>query len=116
MSHDSAAIETAVRVLNAFLGGRRPDTAIVQELRRYAPAGTQILPPDELACEVIRRRAPIEWQQSRRERRRGAGGSRHTCDAAWSRRESLRELTRLSKRNYQFPDHRLIESECVEPR
>jgi hypothetical protein len=61
MERESDPLRVALRVLGGMMEGRSPDTSDVRYLQREAdlPADT---PPDELACEVVRRLAkrPIQ--------------------------------------------------------
>jgi hypothetical protein len=53
MENALAAMKTAMRVLAAVNDKRDPDAADLEELRRLAPL-LGGLPPDELACDVIK--------------------------------------------------------------
>ena len=53
MHPNMAAMRTALRVLTAITEHHPPISADVEELRQLAPVLGH-LPPDELACEVIR--------------------------------------------------------------
>jgi hypothetical protein len=53
MENSLAAMKTAMRVLAAVNEKRDPDAADLDELRRLAPL-LAALPPDELACDVIK--------------------------------------------------------------
>ena len=47
------AIETALRVLGAITEHNEPNTADVEELKRFSPFAPADVPIDEIACEVV---------------------------------------------------------------
>jgi len=53
MDSSLQAMKTAMRVLSAINEKREPDAADLEELRSLAPLLAN-LPPDELACDVIK--------------------------------------------------------------
>jgi len=53
MENALEAMKTAMRVLAAVNDKQEPDAADLDELRRLAPL-LAALPPDELACDVIK--------------------------------------------------------------
>jgi len=49
-----ADLKLALRVLGAIVQRQEPDWEDIQELHRIAPPQAATLPPDELACAIIK--------------------------------------------------------------
>jgi hypothetical protein len=47
------AIETALRILGAITEHNEPNSADVEELKRFSPFAPEDTPIDEIACEVV---------------------------------------------------------------
>jgi hypothetical protein len=61
-------VQTALRVLSAWISGSRPDADEVEILRQSARPGEEELALDELACLIVRRECEKELHESRQER------------------------------------------------
>jgi hypothetical protein len=61
-------LQTALRVLGAWISGSRPDTNEVKILRQSARPGEAELAVDELACLIVRRESERQLNESRQER------------------------------------------------
>ena len=55
MNHsDTAALQVAISVLRSMSNSRTPEASLIECLRAYARPSVGDLPPNELACEVVR--------------------------------------------------------------
>jgi hypothetical protein len=60
-------VQTALRVLSAWISGSRPNSSDVEILREHAHPGKFDLPVDDLACLIIRRESERELHNSHQE-------------------------------------------------